>query len=230
MKAILISFATFSIFFHCYSQEIVTDSLLHEICTTLEKSENINDSSRVSSAFEKHLGNTFENLTEIQKQKTWDSIFFRLQRNCFIFHSILRRNSVQKGDWEELDAIPKGHLKKEVCQQFKSYTSFRYLEPSGDEVKVQLKDNMWLETFLDSSFSRLKFRWIDDCSFEIEFIESNNLVRKNFSKKGDKYLYTIIEKGKGFYKLAVEIPVSNRISAFKLYFNDALNFLAFSKN
>lgn len=217
MKTILITLAIFLVYYPGYSQEVVTDSLLGEICLTLKNSDHLDDSSRVSTAFEKHLGPIFEKLNDSQKESTWNNIFFRLQRNCFVFHSILLKNSVQKGDWEELHSMPARSIGREICQQFNSHSSFRYLERSGDTVQVVLKNGIWSETFIDGTFSKLKFRWLDDCSFEIEFLESDNLVRKNFSKKGDKYIYTILEKGNRFYKLAVEIPVSNRISAFKLY-------------
>ena len=56
---------------------------------------------------------------------------------------------------------------------------------------VSIKDGLWNEQFEDNTFSKLKFRWTSENEFMLEFIESDNLIRRNFSVKGDKYFYGI---------------------------------------
>ena len=53
--------------------------------------------------------------------------------------------------------------------------------------------------------------------FELEFIESNNVNRKSFSKKGEKYLYQVLSKENNYYWIMVEIPGQNRLVKFKLF-------------
>jgi hypothetical protein len=62
----------------------------------------------------------------------------------------------------------------------------------------------WVERFRDGTYSKLRFRWIDDCEFEIEFIESTNSVMSQVSKRGDRYRYQIINKNEKYYLVSVE--------------------------
>lgn len=74
-----------------------------------------------------------------------------------------------------------------------------YPDFNGDTVNLIIDKGLWTDNFKDGTYSKLRFKWINDCEFEIEFIESNNPVQSQFSKKGDKYLYQIIEKKDNYY-------------------------------
>jgi hypothetical protein len=54
----------------------------------------------------------------------------------------------------------------------------------------------------------------------MEFIESNHHIRKNFSKKGDKYRNQLFNKNKSYYNTSVELPdMPGTFETFKIYFH-----------
>jgi hypothetical protein len=59
-----------------------------------------------------------------------------------------------------------------------------------------------------------RFKWVDDCKFDIEFIESNNITRKNYSKQGEKYRYEILGETAHYYLMLFEFQA--RISIWHL--------------
>jgi len=73
-------------------------------------------------------------------------------------------------------------------------------------------------TELDGTYSKLRFEWVSACEFEIEFLESNNRIRKNFSKPGDKYRYQIVDSKDGYYDMSVEIVGADMHSLFRMYY------------
>ena len=93
-----------------------------------------------------------------------------------------------------------------------------YVDAMGDTVRLELGNGYWIDRFSDGTYSRLAFRWIDDCSFEIEFIESDNHTRQSFSKPGDVYVYQVNEKHPGYYDVSVEIKGTGRYAAFRIYY------------
>ena len=86
-------------------------------------------------------------------------------------------------------------------------------------MRITIENNIWQDHFIDGTYSSLKFKWISECEFEIEFVKSNNELRKNFSKAGDKYRYQILAQGAGFYEMFVEVVGSTgHLASFKLYY------------
>ncbi len=75
-----------------------------------------------------------------------------------------------------------------------------------------------MDLFKDGTYSKLKFEWLGDCEFELEFIESNNESRKSFSKPGDKYIYQILDKKAKYYLMSAWIPGMSYFLKFKIYF------------
>lgn len=123
-----------------------------------------------------------------------------------------------KGDWETVDEKPNSVVNKKVCRKFIDHINYTYLEANGDTVKLQIENGFWVDHFKDGTYSKLKLNWITDCEFEIEFIESNNKLRKGFSKPGDKYRYQVINKKDNYYEMSVEILGTGRHVKLKLYF------------
>jgi hypothetical protein len=104
-----------------------------------------------------------------------------------------------------------------VCRDFLRYTKYYYIEANGiDTILVKITNGIYMETMPDGTYSKLKFYWQSASEFTIEFIESNNRVRKNYSRKGEKYNYELIEKGKNYYKLCVW-GEQDDIMTFKIY-------------
>jgi len=193
------------------------DSLVNVICTTINLSSTPTDSLNISSALEKHLFPYLQSLPDSQKNIILENIAFRLQRNCVAFLEFSKTLSPQNGDWQNLSERPKTKLNKESCDIFFNYKSYKYLEANGDTVRLEINNGYWIDHFLDGTYSKLKLKRSSDCEFEIEFIESNNLIRRNFSKKGDKYHYQILEKNNNKYLMTVEISGVGKISSFVIY-------------
>ena len=79
-----------------------------------------------------------------------------------------------------------------------------------------ITENSWKETFEDGTISLLSFHKTSNCEFELEFIESNNELRKNFSVTGDKYQYGLSSGKDGIYNFWV-IGKDNAIYSSIIY-------------
>ncbi|KAA5536449.1 hypothetical protein F0919_01930 [Taibaiella lutea] len=194
------------------------DSLVSEICKTVKKTKKMSDSAIIVFVYQKHLTPFLSNYPSDKREGISDAIYFRLQRNCWEFKDIINRRYSPKGDWQEVAEKPKTKLGKKACIHFLDYKKYQYIEASGDTVNLSIENGFWIDKFKDGSYSKLKFNWVTDCEFDIEFIESNNVTRKGYSKPGDKYRYQILEKAEHYYLISVEISGTNRYMTFKMYY------------
>ena len=185
MKKYLLFIIVFFSFSTVKSQsEIITDSLLTEICNTIKSSTETNDSIKIVSAISIHLFALNYNRDDSEEtNKIGEYIFFRLQKFCREFKDYLDKMYPTKDNYKEVYEKPNSKLDKAACTEFLQIKEFYYLEDSGDTTKVTLDQNYWVDNFNDSTNSKLKFKWIDSCEFEIEFVESNNWVKKNLSNR-----------------------------------------------
>jgi hypothetical protein len=190
-----------------------------EICRSIEAdSLERNDTARLRNALAHHLSPVFENVTEQEYKQMWEQSHYRLQRICGIYDKIFKRLVQGLGDWKRVDKKPEPVNDQTVCSAFKKHDSLSYLENNGDTVVVTFKDGIWEDHFKDGTYSRLKIHWLNNCEFSIEFIESNNISRKNYSKPGDRYVYSVIEGHYGYYLMAVTSEGLEQYSTFKFYF------------
>lgn len=194
------------------------DSLINVMCETFVSTENLPDTSRIGYTFESHMMDFLSQYPQSQRQELLNGLFIRFQRNCPPFKAFLDRMDPPSGDWKTVDGKPLTRLNKRECRQFLNHRNFAYLESSGDTVKLEIANGFWIDHFKDGTFSKLKLEWISDCEFEIEFVESNNDVRKNFSKPGDRYVYQIVDKKPEFYDMSVEIKGTGRYALFRMYY------------
>ena len=201
---------------------IITDSTLDEMCKTLITKQNklLSDSDRINYVLDKLTTPFTSGLSETEQSDLLDYVFFRMQRNCKEFKSILDRLTPNNGDWVAVDNKPFSNLKEKDYQEFIKIEKFFYRESSGDTARVVVSNSIWEDHFKDGTYSRLKLRWLKNAEFQIEFIESNNQSRKNFSKPGDKYNYQLLEKYNNKYKLSVEIDGAGQFSTFYMYFEN----------
>jgi hypothetical protein len=194
------------------------DSIVNEICKTIVEHASKPDSIRVQIAYETHLFPVMEGLTDQQMRELASNIFYRLQRNCVEFKKILEARDPPRGDWSVVDKKPVSKLDQEGCRSFLEHEKYAYLESTGDTVVLHIENGYWTDRFKNGTYSKLKFNWIGDCEFEIEFVESNNYIRKNLSKPGDKYRYQILDKKDGYYDMSAQIPGIERFMLFKVYY------------
>lgn len=153
-----------------------------------------------------HLFPFVDRYTESEKEKIIEKIFYRFQRNCTDFADLLNRLNPADNYWdfwEKVDNKPETKLLKASCKEFVKH-KFIYSDSNRDTVKMVIEKGYWIDRYRDGTYSKLKFSWIDDCEFEIEFIESTNRQQSLFSKRGDRYRYKIIEKKNEYYMVSVE--------------------------
>lgn len=194
------------------------DSLVQVMCETIIESKGQPDTIRIQAAYTDHLYPFLLNYPEEKIEEIGMSIFFRFQRNCVEFAEILDALNPPKGDWERVAEKPKSKLNKSSCREFLDHKDYTYLEATGDTVKLRIEGNYWIDYFKDGTYSKLRFDWVSACEFEIEFLESNNDIRKNFSKPGDIYRYQILDKKDNYYDMSVEIEGVDTHLMFKMYY------------
>lgn len=194
------------------------DSIVNLICKTIVENRTDDDTTRVNIAFEKYLYNFLATYNETEREEVFTNIYYRLQRNCLEFKKILQKLIPNQGDWEMLTEKPTSKVTAQDCREFKQKRYYYYLEANGSKTRVEIHEGFWTDTFTDSTYSKLKFKWLNDCEFEIEFIESNNESRKNMSKKGDTYRYSIIDRKENYYDMVLEVVGAGQLSRFKMYY------------
>jgi hypothetical protein len=192
------------------------DSVINELCNTLNTTPELKDSLRIVNAFATHVHKFVGRYSESIRLELLQGIFLRAQRLCPQLRILLAQVSPPQGDWRRVADKPIGKATKKDCRAFLKHEEYSYRESDGiGSVSVAIKKGIWTETFADGSYSRLRFRWTGDCEFDLVFIESNNIIRKNMSKPGDNFHYRILEKNDGHYSVVYELD--GIYSTFKIY-------------
>ena len=194
------------------------DSIANLICKTIIENRTDDDTTRINIAFEKYLYTFLATYNETEREEVFTNIYYRLQRNCLEFKKILQKIIPNQGDWEMLTEKPTSKVTAQDCREFKQKRYYYYLEANGNKTRVEIHEGFWTDTFTDSTYSKLKLKWLNECEFEIEFIESNNESRKNMSKKGDTYRYSIIDRKENYYDMVLEVVGAGQLSRFKMYY------------
>jgi hypothetical protein len=220
MKYLLISIILLFITIPSLAQSIEQiDSTTMQICNSISNRKNINQEELYNS-FQTHLTDLYKKFninTSENQEATANKIFYRLQHNCSIFADYLKNNVDNLSDWIKLPNKPEQNILHKSCKLFLKNGEYFYKEYNGDIVNVVINDNSWTETFKDNTKSYLNYKFNEPCEFELEFIESNNVSRSNFSKKGDTYHYGIYNINNDVLDLWVFSKANNTYYGFKLY-------------
>jgi hypothetical protein len=177
------------------------DSLNIEICKSLAQNKDLHNEIRVNTINNSHITPYLSKFKDsIVQKKTFELIFYRLQKNCNEFVALFP-NKAKESSWSMQNEEPVEKISKQQCNHFDKISKYYYFENDGNKVEVTLSDNLWIEKFSDNTFSKLHYRKKGSCEFELEFIESNNITRRNLSIKGDKYLYSLYEEEGGTYSV-----------------------------
>ncbi|MFH6989796.1 hypothetical protein ACHRVW_18805 [Flavobacterium collinsii] len=175
------------------------DSLTIEICKSLVQNKVLDNEIRINTINNAHIAPYLAKFKDsIAQRRAFEQLFYRLHKNCNEFVALFPNES-EKSSWSMQNEKPLDEISKEECNRFDESSKYYYLEHGGAKVEVTLIDNLWIEKFADNTFSKLHYRKKGNCGFELEFIESNNLARKNLSIKGDKYLYHLYKEENGTY-------------------------------
>lgn len=197
------------------------DQLVTEVCKELQIDRgNEDDSAKWLRVYQSHLQPYLKDLPEDSSLAVYDYVTIRLQRECVAFRKIARSfNTVMaKSDWQETEIEPESKISAEDYQLFFKIGKFKYLESNGDTAIALITDSTYEDKFIDGTYSRLSLEKLRTSEFVITFIESNNHIRKNFSKPGDQYRYKILERHGNYFSMYVQ-PVKSKVkSLFKLYY------------
>lgn len=177
------------------------DSLTVEICKSLIQNKNLNNEIRVNTINNSHITPYLTRFKDsLVQKKAFELIFYRLQKNCNEFVALFPNKS-EVSSWSMQEEKPVEKISKERCNHFNTIKKYYYFENDGNKVEVTLNNNLWTEKFSDNTFSKLHYRKKSNCEFELEFIESDNISRRNLSIKGDKYLYKIYDEEDETYSI-----------------------------
>ena len=203
-------------FSNCGQAQYNIDEMLELCCSDVEQLKTDNIESIHKMILDKHVYKLFRYKETIQHDSIFQAFSLKLQSKCPSYLKLMYE-TYDKDIWKLHDEQPKVIASIEDCQSFESIGSYYYPSDIG-EVILNIEGDIWFEQFQDGTYSKLKFVTTKSCEFYLEFIESNNMVKMNFSKKGDKYYYHIIDKGYDSFTLSVQIPNSNQ------YYTSPMNF------
>ena len=194
------------------------DSLVTEICKSIDNYESTLDSSAVNEIFARHLEKYLSRMSTADAENAFNKIFIRLQMKCTKLVKFLKK---QKPDanWVHTDECPRSRLTDKELESFFSCKSFWYIESGGDTTIVKISGNEWIDHMKDGTYSKLSLKRQSPGDFVITFIESNNKIKKNLSRPGDKYYYSVISKGSNYFMLCVSVAAMSVKSMFKIYFD-----------
>ncbi|BFM44075.1 hypothetical protein CFS9_27160 [Flavobacterium sp. CFS9] len=201
MKKYLLVFLLLFVHFS-RSQSIKSiDSLTTEICKSLVQNQALDNEIRINTINNSHITPYLTKFKDsIVQRRVFEQLFFRLHKNCNEFVALFPNES-EKSSWSMQNEKPLDEISREECNHFDKASKYYYIENSGAKVEVTLSDHLWTENFSDGTFSKLHYKKKGSCEFELEFIESNNMSRKNLSIKGDKYLYHLYKEENGTYNV-----------------------------
>ncbi|HBX61656.1 hypothetical protein, partial [Empedobacter sp.] len=160
----------------------------------------------------------FKDFSKDEIQAEEEAIFYRFQKKCKEYTDIIKKFSEKNNEnWITLENLPKSTINDKDYNLVKSASELYYFDYEGNKTIVKIEDNNWIEYFIDESFSKLKLYWIKNNDFNLEFLESNNSMKKSFSRKGEIYQYRILSKENNYYWIAYYTKDLNNIVKFKLY-------------
>jgi hypothetical protein len=191
------------------------DSLSIEICATFKQAGQPLDSIIIMETFRLHLSKYFEKMDSMDFFQALDKISIRLQTTCNPYKKYMKRYSTT--DWISVEKCPDSQVSNEDLKDFFLIRDFYYIEPTGDTTRVEITSNSWTDHLKDNTYSKLTLTRLSSQEFVISFKESNNKVKQNMSKVGDKYYYTIISREGNSFLLCARVTQLNSATLFKVY-------------
>lgn len=220
MKSLLFCFSLLSCGCIYGQQEDPLDRMVDQMCIDLEENKDLNTEDLFTYIGKKYIAGYLSQFNEKDREDKYNLLFFRLQKRCELFKDLLEEvNPSQAGDnWIKVTHEPEVTISDADLSVLKSSRQLYYIEHSGETTRVNLDKKYWTEHFSDNTSSKLYISWTSDIDFELKFIKSNNVTRKNFSKKGDVYNYKVISKEENYYWVMVRVPEQSGHLLFKLYY------------
>ncbi|HET9055515.1 MAG TPA: hypothetical protein VFN30_01580 [Chitinophagaceae bacterium] len=218
MKKILVILSIFSVVTAYTQTQETIDSVTNQICKSISNSTIEPDSIKIETAFKKYFPPLIQAIDSSKTEAVITEIILRLQITCYKFWKFIDNTTPKNQYWKTIDSFSVSVCSKKDCDELFLKSNLYYYEPTGDKTKLKLSKDYWVDSLSDGSFSKLKLVRTTQCDFEIEFIESNHPIKQKLSRAADKYYYRIISKEEHYYIMQVNLPLANKYSEFRIYF------------
>jgi hypothetical protein len=96
-----------TLYVNVLTAQINTDSIVQEICTTTKIVRLETDSLTIIKAFAKHLNQYAASLSTDSFTTLMSTCYYRLQKSCPEFKTIIDQKFSNNGDWKQVDFEPK---------------------------------------------------------------------------------------------------------------------------
>jgi hypothetical protein len=180
-----------------FSQDM-PEKLAKKICKCLEK-EQIKTIEEMNPCFEKVLVDNLKEIYKAYKIKSIEELDFdklgleigaKLMKEC---DYALEKLTPEENKFKK-DFVPEKNL---GCSNLKNgefyYLNLNTITKTKDTTFVTIKDNMFLERMNNGrTYAMLDIKWKNDCEFELIFKDSNDPIKSEMSKPGEKYRYQAV--------------------------------------
>ena len=203
----------------CQNIDEKRDLLIQNLCNILSKNKNLDDLARINLVNQDaNLIKYFKDLPKDKIEAEEEALFYRFQKNCKEYADLIKNYSEKNTEnWVSINYLPQSTINESDFKLIKKSSEFYYFDYEGNKTIVKIENNNWIEYFIDESFSKLKLHWLNNNDFNLEFIESNNSMKKSFSRKGEIYQYRILSKENDYYWVVYYNNDLSNIVKFKFY-------------
>lgn len=203
----------------CQNIDEKRDLLIQKLCNILSKNKNLDDLARINLVNQDaNLIKYFKDLPKDKIEAEEEALFYRFQKNCKEYADLIKNYSEKNTEnWVSINYLPQSTINESDFKLIKKSSEFYYFDYEGNKTIVKIENNNWIEYFIDESFSKLKLHWLNNNDFNLEFIESNNSMKKSFSRKGEIYQYRILSKENDYYWVVYYNNDLSNIVKFKFY-------------
>ena len=203
----------------CQNIDEKRDLLIQNLCNILSKNKNLDDLGRINLVNQDaNLIKYFKDLPKDKIEAEEEALFYRFQKNCKEYADLIKNYSEKNTEnWVSINYLPQSTINESDFKLIKKSSEFYYFDYEGNKTIVKIENNNWIEYFIDESFSKLKLHWLNNNDFNLEFIESNNSMKKSFSRKGEIYQYRILSKENDYYWVVYYNNDLSNIVKFKFY-------------
>lgn len=203
----------------CQNIDEKRDLLIQKLCNILSKNKNLDDLARINLVNQDaNLIKYFKDFPKDKIEAEEEALFYRFQKNCKEYADLIKNYSEKNTEnWVSINYLPQSTINESDFKLIKKSSEFYYFDYEGNKTIVKIENNNWIEYFIDESFSKLKLHWLNNNDFNLEFIESNNSMKKSFSRKGEIYQYRILSKENDYYWVVYYNNDLSNIVKFKFY-------------
>ncbi|MEK6154553.1 hypothetical protein WIW50_14885 [Flavobacteriaceae bacterium 3-367] len=189
-----------------HAQEMF-DGLTRKLCKCIER-EKASNTEDIGFCFEKVMMNRLQEIKEYYDAQTMSEIDVEEMGNI-IGAKMMKECDYFLEHFSSDIVGPEKTVKKQPdlrCDDLKNgefyYLTTRPNTTVQDTTFVTISNGMYLERMRHGkTYSLLKIKWKDDCTFNLEFQESNDPFKKEVSQAGDIYEYEVLTNGKNSYIL-----------------------------